>query len=187
MEEKKDRRIIRTKKLIVDALISILKEKSVENITVSELAKKADITRATFYQYYKSPVEMLETLQNEITYDVEEIVLETEGGDAYGFVNRLFNYFYNNPQKGKLLSFPINNISGQEKIGNNLHEKYMLRWKDEFQDKSLKQFEYYRYYIIFGCISVLENWVQKGMQETPEEMAETAVSFLPKEKIYLKK
>ena len=44
MEEKKDRRIIRTKKLIVDALISILKEKSVENITVSELAKKADIT-----------------------------------------------------------------------------------------------------------------------------------------------
>ena len=152
MEEKKDRRIIRTKKLIVDALISILKEKSVENITVSELAKKADITRATFYQYYKSPVEMLETLQNEITYDVEEIVLETEGGDAYGFFNRLFNYFYNNPQKGKLLSFPINNISGQEKIGNNLHEKYMLRWKDEFQDKSLKQFEYYRYYIIFGCI-----------------------------------
>ena len=93
MEEKKDRRIIRTKKLI-----SILKEKSVENITVSELAKKADITRATFYQYYKSPVEMLETLQNEITYDVEEIVLETEGGDAYGFFNRLFNYFYNNPQ-----------------------------------------------------------------------------------------
>ena len=168
MEEKKDRRIIRTKKLIVDALISILKEKSVENITVSELAKKADITRATFYQYYKSPVEMLETLQNEITYDVEEIVLETEGGDAYGFFNRLFNYFYNNPQKGKLLSFPINNISGQEKIGNNLHEKYMLRWKDEFQDKSLKQFEYYRYYIIFGCISVFENWVQKGMQETPE-------------------
>ena len=78
MEGKKDRRIIRTKKLIVDALISILKEKSVENITVSELAKKADITRATFYQYYKSPVEMLETLQNEITYDVEEIVLETE-------------------------------------------------------------------------------------------------------------
>lgn len=48
MEEKKDRRIIRTKKLIVDALISILKEKSVENITVSELAKKAG--------YYKSNI-----------------------------------------------------------------------------------------------------------------------------------
>ena len=47
MEEKKDRRIIRTKKLIVDALISILKEKSVENITVSELAKGG---------YYKSNI-----------------------------------------------------------------------------------------------------------------------------------
>ena len=40
----------------------------------------------------------------------------------------------------------------------------MLRWKDKFMDESLKQFEYYRYYIVFGCTAVVENWVRGGMK-----------------------
>ncbi len=50
----------------------------------------------------------------------------------------------------------------------------------------LKQFEYYRYYIVFGCTAVVENWVRGGMKESPEDMATIAKSFLPGEKIYLK-
>jgi len=53
-------------------------------------------------------------------------------------------------------------------------------------DESLKQFKYYRYYIVFGCTAVVENWVRGGMKETPQEMATIAKSFLPREKIYLK-
>ena len=65
--EKVDKRIRRTKKILTEALIDILKEKNVEDITVSELAKRADVTRTTFYQYYRDPVDMLEQLQYEIT------------------------------------------------------------------------------------------------------------------------
>ena len=61
--EKVDKRIRRTKKILTEALIDILKEKNVEDITVSELAKRADVTRTTFYQYYRDPVDMLEQLQ----------------------------------------------------------------------------------------------------------------------------
>ena len=71
-------------------------------------------------------------------------------------------------------------------MGQYIHNKYMLRWKDKYIDKSLKQYEYYRCYIVFGCIAVVENWVRDGMKETPEEMTEIAVSLLPKQKMYLK-
>ena len=57
---KVDKRIRRTKKILTEALIEILKEKNVMDVTVSELAKKADVTRTTFYQYYRDPVDMLE-------------------------------------------------------------------------------------------------------------------------------
>ena len=69
--EKVDKRIRRTKKILTEALIDILKEKNVEDITVSELAKRADVTRTTFYQYYRDPVDMLEQLQYEITQDIQ--------------------------------------------------------------------------------------------------------------------
>ena len=61
--EKTDRRIRRTKKAIKEALIEVLKKKNVENVTIKELADKADITRATFYQYYRDPADTLEQLQ----------------------------------------------------------------------------------------------------------------------------
>lgn len=84
--EKVDKRIRRTKKILTEALIDILKEKNVEDITVSELAKRADVTRTTFYQYYRDPVDMLEQLQYETTQDIQKIVERTEGGNAEGFL-----------------------------------------------------------------------------------------------------
>lgn len=185
-EEKIDRRIRRTKKILTEALIDILHDKNIENITVSELAKKADITRTTFYQYYRDPVEMLEKLQDEIAIDLNKIVEKTEGGDAKGFFSLLFHYFYQDKIKAEILSFSVHNKKGYEKIGYYIHNKYMLRWRDKFIAENLKQYEYYRYYIVFGCIAVLENWVKNGMSETPEEMTEIALSLLPKEKMYLK-
>lgn len=185
-QEKIDRRIKRTKKIMTEALIDILKNKNVESVTVSELAKKADITRTTFYQYYRDPVEMLEKLQNEIAMDLNRIVEQTEGGDARGFFSLLFNFFYEDKSRAEILSFTIRDKKGYEKMGYEIHKRYMLRWKDKLLDDNLKQYEYYRYYIIFGCIAVVENWVEHGMIETPEEMTEIATSLLPKEKMYLK-
>ena len=91
--EKTDRRIRRTKKAIKEALIEVLKKKNVENVTIKELADKADITRATFYQYYRDPVDTLEQLQKEICADLQKIVEKTEGGDAAGFLHFYFNIF----------------------------------------------------------------------------------------------
>ena len=164
----------------------MLKKKNVENVTIKELADKADITRATFYQYYRDPVDTLEQLQKEICADLQKIVEKTEGGDAAGFFALLFQYFYEDKTKADILSFSMQNQTGYEKLGQYIHNKYMLRWKDKYIDKSLKQYEYYRCYIVFGCIAVVENWVRDGMKETPEEMTEIAVSLLPKQKMYLK-
>lgn len=51
------------------------------------------MTRTTFYQYYRDPVDMLEQLQDEIAEDIQKIVEATEGGNAEGFFYGLFNYF----------------------------------------------------------------------------------------------
>ena len=91
---KVDKRIRRTKKILTEALIEILKEKNVMDVTVSELAKKADVTRTTFYQYYRDPVDMLEQLQDEIAEDIQKVVEATEGGNAEGFFWwNIFRYY----------------------------------------------------------------------------------------------
>lgn len=50
-----DRRTRLTKRLIAKSLIELIKTKPVDQISVSELCRQADINRATFYRYYTMP------------------------------------------------------------------------------------------------------------------------------------
>lgn len=49
-----DRRIVRTKTSVFNAILDLMVEKETDKITVLELCKKADINKSTFYLHYKS-------------------------------------------------------------------------------------------------------------------------------------
>ena len=59
MEKKTDLRIIKTKKVIYEALIDLMKEKTFEEIKVSDICNKALINRSTFYAHYEDKYELL--------------------------------------------------------------------------------------------------------------------------------
>lgn len=185
-EEKVDRRIRRTRNQLEEALIRLLSKKSIQKISVRELADEADVTRATFYQHYRDPYEMLKEMQDDILDHVQEIINVTTGGDSFGFFLQLFEYLAQDSVRPEILSYDTGEGSGYERIGNAIHNNYMLRWGQKFTGDQVKQYEYYRYYIVFGCIAVVENWVKHGKKETPEQMAKITFSVLPKEKMYLK-
>ena len=48
MANKVDVRIIRSKESLISALVSLLKNRSIEELTISELCEKADVNRNTF-------------------------------------------------------------------------------------------------------------------------------------------
>ncbi len=52
--KKTDRRVLRTRKAIMDAFDKLLTERGLDKISVSALAREADIDRKTFYLHYKS-------------------------------------------------------------------------------------------------------------------------------------
>ncbi len=49
---KVDRRIIKTKRAICNALMQLLAERELDDITITELTSRADINRKTFYLHY---------------------------------------------------------------------------------------------------------------------------------------
>lgn len=49
-----DRRVLRTRKAIMDAFSDLIAEQSIETVSISALARKANIDRKTFYLHYSS-------------------------------------------------------------------------------------------------------------------------------------
>ena len=63
----------RSKALIRSALLSLMKDKSIDKITITEIAQKADINRGTFYAHYKNVSEVLESIQNDVASQLSSI------------------------------------------------------------------------------------------------------------------
>ena len=61
MTEKEDLRVKKTKKALHTAFLSLLSEKTFEEITVNELCEAAGVRRATFYKHYADKFAFLTT------------------------------------------------------------------------------------------------------------------------------
>lgn len=176
--EKKDRRIRRTKKQLEEALLQLLKTKSIHDISVSELSAAADITRATFYTHYRDPYDMLQQLQGLLLEDILQLIHDTTGRDPKLFFLQLFTYLSAEVEHPELLFLSCDHGSAFEWFGNTILENYMLQWIST-TEADRRDYEYYRSYTIFGCIAVIRRWLSTGCVETPEEMSELAIQLLP--------
>ena len=59
MDKKDDLRVIKTKKILYETLIELMKNKTFEEIKVSDICTKALINRSTFYAHYEDKYELL--------------------------------------------------------------------------------------------------------------------------------
>ena len=63
-----------TKKVIVEAFLSLLREKPLSKITVKEVCEIADINRSTFYKYYLDCFDLVEQLEQEALRETGEMI-----------------------------------------------------------------------------------------------------------------
>lgn len=81
---KTDLRILKTKVALQESLLSLLKERALESISITEICKAAKINRGTFYQHYGKIEDLFEEYFKEIMKDLAESYQE-----PYRHVTRL--------------------------------------------------------------------------------------------------
>lgn len=65
MEKQMDPRILRTRKLIMDAFIELSMKKEFKDITIKDITNAATINRATFYYHFVDKYDLLEKVLSE--------------------------------------------------------------------------------------------------------------------------
>lgn len=77
---------IRSKNMIKEAFFELLKEKDYNKITVTDIVKKADLNRSTFYAHYLDVKAITDEFENEVINKMMELLNKFE-----------FKNFFNNP------------------------------------------------------------------------------------------
>ena len=75
MDQKTDKRVIKTKHAIYKAFVELLNEKDINQITITDVAKKANINRKTFYNYYSDINDVMEEIENLVVANVIKLIM----------------------------------------------------------------------------------------------------------------
>jgi len=180
--EKKDRRIGKTQKSIHDAIIDLIGEKDVTQITVKELAEKANINRKTFYMHYSSIDDILNKIENELIDKLLSILDKydffQEQFDQYAFftslnnvINEDFN-FYKKLVRANSYNFLLTKV---KKI---LKDTFIERF-DKKPNTNKELFNLYAEFAASGVISMYIEWFNIDSPLSLEDLAKAAsnISF----------
>lgn len=70
MNTKNNRRAQETRQRIQTALTDMLKEQELDQISISQLCKRADVNRSTFYAHYDDVLSLMEEIERDIGQEV---------------------------------------------------------------------------------------------------------------------
>lgn len=66
--------VTRTDKAIKDALVKLLANKPLADVTISELAREAHVSRSTFYEHFGNPADVYDALMGELSADMSPLM-----------------------------------------------------------------------------------------------------------------
>lgn len=92
--EKEDRRTRRTRQLLRDALLSLLKRKRYRDISAQDIIERADVARSTFYVHYADKDDLLVgkwgVFASNLGHHAELMANENEEDYQYSFMARVW-------------------------------------------------------------------------------------------------
>lgn len=145
---------------LTDALLALLEEKQMEDISIRELCDSAGVGRASFYRNFNSKEDILRAHIGRLFGQWKASLEETGNLPLHTVVGMLFAYFEQHRAFFQLL--------------NERRLIYLLKdvLLDIFELKpELPKLEAYsKAYVAYVFYGWIEVWFQRGMQESAEEM-----------------
>lgn len=178
MPAKSDAQVRRTKEWMLEALVSLMREKEFSRITVSEIAQRADMDRRTFYRHYQSKEDILTDKIRKLAEVYETLLRGGSPMDTGSIALSFFTICKENQEllmllhKHQLLPLLLYELN---RLFPHYHIKYHLG-EDLYAPFDM---EYALSYHVGGFWNVLVLWLDNSMDRTPEELAAMVAHMLP--------
>jgi len=179
---KNDRRVIKTKHSIREALVTLIEKKGFDAITVTDLTETANINRGTFYLHYEDKFDLLRKIEEELILAIDHIIEDVSYYDFLDdifenkplrFLVDMFDFISDNKRLFKAILGP----TGDRQFYNTLRE-FMIssiysRNKEiiELLEKSNISLEYFTAYISSAHLGVIEHWLNNDLDLSPHDVA----------------
>ncbi|MCM1368152.1 MAG: TetR/AcrR family transcriptional regulator [Roseburia sp.] len=175
---KENQRVCLTKRILKETLLRLLKDKELNEISITELCRESEINRATFYRHYDLPKDVLLDIEKDFIQELYAATkyIKTEA-DAERYLEHLCLYFYEHSALVKY--FTENNLDDDIELLLSKFYRSILKFRNKSNNEiSEADISLINAYLSGGAYSVLCKWINGDLQKTPKEIAQTALKLL---------
>lgn len=188
MAKKENQRITLTKRMLQEGLLRLLEVKALDKISVTELCRESGINRATFYNHYGSPQELLNDLEMQIVEGIDSLISYPHSPEeALDLLESICAYMQNNARSIIVLS----KCHADEDLA-----ELFAKLNDSFpprvprsrltQNMDSDSLHLTTTFIDTGCYHLIREWLIKGIQKTPREVAALLLNIVNKDFHFVK-
>jgi len=169
--ERENMRVIISKRMIREGLLRCLEKKNIDRISISELCKEAQVNRATFYNHYDSPADVLTEISWEIVKQIEEIYQGAQPSSVRKKTISVLSLLQKNADMLKIIfSANANPVVYKTAI-----ETFTHFWESTLDLKNslrLSEEEYRMAITAYGWAGfyMIRQWIMDDIDKTPQEM-----------------
>lgn len=175
LKNPEDRRARRSRKLLKESLLELMKKKAFSEISVRDITDEADMNRGTFYLHYSGTAELLQSLEADLLAELQALVDDhmqetVEEGSLRPVMEPVLDFVLERREICKIL-FESDEDSGfmqalQQLIRKN-GEPLVETWFHP-QDRALT--DYLLNFLTWGFIGILTEWFAQDMVLPREEL-----------------
>lgn len=180
-EKKTDRRVLKTKKAIRNAVAELLSEKDINSITIKDIADVANINRKTFYNYYTGVYQIIDEIEDEIVGSFEAALTNIDFKkclqDPYiifekltAIINRDMDFY------GHLLKMNAN-VNLISKIAVSLKAEIKKCFSSQIE-MGHEKLDILADFVIWGMIAVYQSWFNSDRSQSIEEVSQTVSTLI---------
>ena len=170
---KVDRRVLYTKMFLKESLLALMREKPIAKITPTELCRHANINRNTFYTHYGSPEELLKSIETEL---YEQVRQSMEHSLNSGSISTLLTEICQTISDNRDLCAVIFSEYGDKDFLRHIidlaHDRTVAEWQSLGMRNDNEQIEMLYCFSVNGSVSIIQKWIQEGMEKSPPEIAQ---------------
>lgn len=187
-----DLRVIRTQQAIRDALVELIEEKGFEALTVKDITARAKINRGTFYAHYQDKYDLMAKCEEEIMVGLSKLVKKTvpsvtaefrrspSQSAIYPLVIAIFEFLNEHSRFMKAALGSKGDMTFQTRFKVFFRETMLGNRPDMLinEEECLVPPHYFATYVGSAHLGLVQQWLESGRQESPEEMARILTTIL---------
>ena len=172
-DTKVDRRVLYTKMFLKESLLDLMKEKPIDKITPTELCRRAEINRNTFYKHYYTTRDLLQEIEDEFSAQiVESLGAKLHQNDTLQLLQQICQIVLDKKEFCKILLSANGDPAFMQDVIM-LGKGFILQsWEEMGVQLSEEKMEIAFAFIISGSVAIMRTWAAGDMSIPPQEIAE---------------